>query len=146
MLGFLDAAQLTFLPEKFNMMLKSSFRTRRPQNVKRSKATRRQMFMEQLEDRRMLAAVSWTGGGGDLLWSNPANWSTAQLPGPNDDVTVEAEGAVTIAYDILGPASIRSLDLKDSLVITNGAINILHSFTNDTGVTISVIGAGASFS
>jgi hypothetical protein len=32
------------------------------------------------------AAITWDGGGGNLLWQTPANWSGDVLPGPNDDV------------------------------------------------------------
>lgn len=35
--------------------------------------------MERLEDRSLLAAVSWTGLGGNTNWSNGANWSTLRI-------------------------------------------------------------------
>lgn len=56
----------------------------------------------------MLAAVSWDGGGGDLLWGNPLNWSGDQLPGADDDVTVDAPGDATIVHD-KSESSVRSL-------------------------------------
>ncbi len=51
----------------------------------RQRVQKRRLMMEQLEDRRLLAVASWHGGG-DLLWSNPQNWSNDQLPGAADDV------------------------------------------------------------
>ena len=33
-------------------------------------------------------AVYWDGGGNDLLWNNPLNWSTDTLPGPTNDVII----------------------------------------------------------
>ena len=38
------------------------------------------------------AAVSWDGGGGDSLWTNPLNWSDDNIPGLDDDVTIDLEG------------------------------------------------------
>lgn len=35
------------------------------------------------------ASVTWTGAAGDNLWSTPANWSTGQTPGVNDDVVLD---------------------------------------------------------
>ncbi len=32
------------------------------------------------------AYITWTGAGGNKLWSNPANWDTGTVPGAGDDV------------------------------------------------------------
>lgn len=34
------------------------------------------------------ADVTWTVGGNSEYWSTPANWSTQQVPGPSDNVTI----------------------------------------------------------
>jgi hypothetical protein len=53
--------------------------------------------LEGLEDRVTPADVFWTGAGDGLNWSDVRNWSTlTRLPGPVDDVTVNAAPGVTV--------------------------------------------------
>ncbi len=105
----------------------------------------RKLLTEILEERQLLTAVSWDGGGGDLLWSNPLNWSNNQLPGPDDDVTINAAGDVTIAYDGVGSLSLKSLVLADSLRIGSGVIAVLGNFTINMGQSLNVSSGSASF-
>jgi hypothetical protein len=105
----------------------------------------RRLLMEQLEDRRVLAAVAWTGAGGNLLWSNPANWSTGELPGIEDDVTIDAPGDVTIVYDHSDATTINSLSLADSLRLSSGSIDVIGEFSTAPGTTLSVVGSGVEF-
>ncbi|MEM7560918.1 MAG: hypothetical protein AAF394_17480, partial [Planctomycetota bacterium] len=53
----------------------------------------RRLFGERLEDRRMLATVTWDGGiaGDGTDWHVADNWAGDQLPGETDDVIVPAE-------------------------------------------------------
>ena len=51
-------------------------------------------------------ARSWTGGGGDGLWSNVANWDGGTLPDPAlDDITIDCVGC-TVTYDLGVPLTI----------------------------------------
>jgi hypothetical protein len=118
-------------------------RKRNHQNDK--KRSFRRLLMEQLEDRRVLAAVSWTGSGGNLLWSNPANWSTNQLPGPTNDVTIDAPGNVTIVYDRAEATTVRSLSLADSLRLSSGSIDVAGTLSINPGNTLTVAGTGVNF-
>ena len=54
-------------------------RTRRATSAKRILSTaathlRRALRVEQLEDRRLLAIVSWDAGGDGATWNDPLNW------------------------------------------------------------------------
>jgi hypothetical protein len=100
---------------------------------------------EQLEERQLLAAVSWDGGGGDLLWSNPSNWSEDQLPEPTDDVTLDAAGTATITYDINDSTIIRSLNLIDSLRMTQGSLIVQQDLISESGVELTVTGSTSQF-
>src|SRR5208337_383938 len=62
-------------------------------------------------------SVTWTGGGGDNLWSDPANWSDDAVPGPSDVVTINAPGSPTIQI-VSGTQSIHSLTCSDPLSIS----------------------------
>lgn len=83
------------------------------------------MSMDCLEPRVVLAAVSWDGGGGNNLWSNPLNWSNDALPGSTDDVTIDIPAVQrTVVADLAANViRVRSLTLSDTLVI-NSAVNL----------------------
>jgi lipopolysaccharide export system protein LptA len=72
------------------------------------------------------ATITWDGGGGTLNWLTPANWSGDVLPGPGDDVIIDAAGSVTIT--LAGSASINSLSCADALSVTsNGTLTLASS-------------------
>ncbi|HRP61991.1 MAG TPA: hypothetical protein PK400_01710 [Phycisphaerales bacterium] len=97
--------------------------------------------------------VTWTGGGGDSLWSNPANWdSNPNLPGPTDDVVIVTGGEVN--FD--GPAGtqVASINVTGSFRISQatgtmtvaGDVIVSQTFTMSAGSltlggTLSVHGA-----
>jgi hypothetical protein len=62
------------------------------------------------------ADVSWTGLGGDRLWSNPANWSSNQVPA-GDSVFVEVPAALAPN----GPVIQSGDDLKISSLVCEKA-------------------------
>jgi hypothetical protein len=74
------------------------------------------MRVEWLEDRTLLSAVSWTGGGNDNLWNDGKNWSTGSVPQFADDVTISAAARTTIQVATTSVA-IHSLS-------TNAAISV----------------------
>ena len=61
---------------------------------KRRLLRNRRLFFEALEERRVLAIVTWDGEAGDDLWMTPANWSTNTVPSTADDVVIDV-GATT---------------------------------------------------
>jgi hypothetical protein len=84
--------------------------------------------MEPLEARALLALTSWTGLGGDLLWSNPANWSANVVPGANDDVRIDAGAAnpVITFTSQAGSRQVRSLELREALSVTGGQLTVTN--------------------
>ncbi len=102
---------------------------------------------ERLEDRTLLAVVTWVGDGSDLNWNNPANWSTGVLPGADDDVEI-ADIAPDIAiFHSSGATSIKSLTSHEALVISGGTLEIAAassiSDTLNLGNSSSAILTGA---
>ena len=58
--------------------------------------------------------IKWTGIVNDQQWSTSNNWYPAQVPGPNDDVTInDAEGKDATVV-LVKPYSIRSLSMGNS--------------------------------
>lgn len=68
------------------------------------------------------ATVTWDGGGGNLNWLTPANWSGDVLPGPGDDVVLDAAGVTTIT--LAGNATVNSLNCADALTVINGTLTV----------------------
>lgn len=95
------------------------------------------------------ATVTWDGGGGDLSWQNPTNWSGDVLPGGSDDVRIAIANASTITSR--SNVTIRSLQCSNSLDlaagvlrVTNGTSIIHGRLTATNNSTLSVTGPGTS--
>jgi len=111
----------------------------------------RRLAVESLEDRRVLAAVSWDGGGDGINWSDGLNWSTNALPGSGDDVTINVVGTITVTH-ASGIDTIRSLTSAENLSITGGTLTVTTGASSVNGTfnltntgQVGVNGAGASF-
>jgi RNase P/RNase MRP subunit POP5 len=70
------------------------------------------------------SVVSWTGGGGNDLWTNTANWDAGRLPGPTDKVFIDVAGANPTIVLSSGTHSIRSLTSYENLSISSATLNI----------------------
>ncbi len=110
----------------------------------------RRLRMEALEDRRVLAAVSWDGGGDGVNWSDPDNWSGNALPTSADDVTISVGGTITVIH-ASGSTTIQSLTSDEnltisggSLTVTTGASNVNGDLTVSSTATLSANGATAT--
>src|SRR5688572_14382897 len=93
--------------------------------------------VEPLESRRLLAAVSWDGGGDGLNWTDPINWSTNALPGPADDVTIDVPGSPTIRYwGGVQPDTINSLNCAEAFRMVLGKLDIAADSVMSGPVTL----------
>jgi hypothetical protein len=78
---------------------------------------RRLLGFEPLEDRRLLALVTWDGGGGDDRWENAANWTGDAVPGATDDAQIDVTGSLrTIVIDTTS-VTVRSLNSQENLQV-----------------------------
>jgi hypothetical protein len=100
--------------------------------------------LEWLEERATPAAVSWTGAGDGINWSDVHNWSTAtRLPGPADDVTISAPG--TFIFHTFGNDSVHSLQSKSAILLSGGSLSLAAASAIDntlllTGATLTAAG------
>jgi hypothetical protein len=96
----------------------------------------RQLLFEQFESRRMLAISTWTGGGGDDLWSNPANWDTVPVDG--SDVRIAATGnSAEVHFD----SSVAGTGVTINSLTSDG-VNPVGEPLRITGDTLTLSGAG----
>ncbi|NOS55224.1 MAG: hypothetical protein HOP37_03100, partial [Cyclobacteriaceae bacterium] len=92
-------------------------------------------------------ATSWTGGGGDFLWTNPSNWSSG--------VPVNITGSVTIPADVASPItavptiSLAGLTINgscwlqgDAIPASPNTITVTSSFSVAASKTFE-LGSGA---
>ena len=112
--------------------------------------------VQSLENRMLLSAVAWTGGGGDMQWNNAANWSGNATPGATDDVTIGnvSSSPITVSG---ADVSIHSLNSSNAIeVMTNqfsvaAASTVYATFNVDNAGllavqsgTLSLYGGGTS--
>ena len=101
--------------------------------------------LEWLEDRLTPDAVSWTGAGDGINWSDARNWSTAtRLPGPADDVSINAPG--TVVLHASGNDTVHSLQSENAILLSGGMLSLAAGSAIDdtlllTGGTLSAAGA-----
>ena len=98
---------------------------------------RRRMYAEVLEDRRVLAAIAWDGGGDGTTWNDPLNWDSNAVPSVNDDVTIPDTAAAEILVDPPG-ASVRSIQ-SDEFLRVEGNITLADPSVFSAGL---VLGGG----
>jgi hypothetical protein len=106
---------------------------RNSSSLRRTLETR--LRIEPLEERRMLAAVSWVGGATGL-WDKAANWSNNAVPASSDDVTINS---ATVTIQSGDSESVKSLttDGNSTLSITGGSLIVAANSTLGGGLTMS---------
>ena len=102
---------------------------------------RRRYSVEGLERRRLLAAVSWDGGGDGTNWTDPINWSGNALPQAADDVTISVVANPTILIPS-GTQSIKSLVTDEAIRTTGGTLAV--ATTAQATQSVTVAGGGLS--
>src|SRR5687767_11281057 len=77
---------------------------------------------EPLEQRRLLAAITWDGGGDGTNWSDPLNWSTNELPTAADDVTIDVAGGSATVQVVDGFRQVGRVTCAEVLRIAGGTL------------------------
>ncbi|MBV9926160.1 MAG: hypothetical protein JOZ96_14165 [Acidobacteria bacterium] len=81
------------------------------------------------------ASKTWTGGGGDGLWTTAANWSGGTVPGSSDDVILDntnVGGSYTVTLNAGAAQTVRSVQVGYSgnantitLAVSGAQLNVL---------------------
>ncbi|MBM4113204.1 MAG: hypothetical protein FJ253_07495, partial [Phycisphaerae bacterium] len=71
---------------------------------------------------------TWTGAGGNLLWSSPDNWDPVGVPGEGDDVVIGLPMAVEVIY-AGGTTTIESLVCQCSIRFVSGTLCTVSTAT-----------------
>ena len=89
-------------------------------------------FIETLEQRLMLDAVSWksTSSGS---WDVAGNWSTGKVPTASDDVTISQSG---VTVTVSGSDAAHSLTSAGALVVASGSLTLGADSSTTAALTI----------
>eukprot|EP00754_Rhynchopus_humris_P024076 Rhum_TRINITY_DN14862_c0_g1::Rhum_TRINITY_DN14862_c0_g1_i1::g.124455::m.124455 len=80
-------------------------------------------------------AIKWTGIVNDQQWSTSNNWYPAQVPGPNDDVTIDDAEGKDATVVLVNPYSIGSLSLGNSAA-NHAHLRVLSGLTVARSVSV----------
>jgi hypothetical protein len=85
---------------------------------------------------RVADAVFWIRTT-DGLWSDPLNWNTGALPGPEDNVIIELDSVeVTVTHGI-GTTAVKSLVSRERLIVnSNGLLEIPGGILSNKHITL----------
>ncbi len=111
---------------------------RHPQRVRLRRSPRRatRLVVDELESRRLLSNVTWTGGADATSWAVAGNWSDDAVPGPTDDVTINLGGNPTIQISS-GSQSVHSLTSTDPIAISGGSLSVAANSTISGGLAMT---------
>ena len=87
--------------------------------------------------------VKWDGGGGDGLWSNPANWIGNTVPSSTDNVILD-HSAISGNYIVILPGGLSSTTVK-SLIISpavSRTIEVVLPVTSAAIPGFTAVGSG----
>ena len=119
----------------------------------------RRLNWEQLENRRLLATVTWINtNGGD--WDTASNWNANRVPGSGDDVIIPASITHTVTHGSPQSDTVHSITAQSPLSLSAGSLDVTttlsaSSFTlsstgtlKDAEVTAgsSIVGKGGTLS
>lgn len=94
--------------------------------------------VEALEPRTLLAAVAWTGAGGNSLWHTPGNWSTNSVPSADDDVVIQVAANPTIIFNTAtGSQSVKTLLVDESITFSGGSLAVIGLARASSAVTLN---------
>jgi RHS repeat-associated protein len=111
-------------------------KSRKP-SLPRSERRWSRLMLEPLEERLLLATVTWTNpAGGD--WDTTGNWSTGALPGPADDVvigTLNSGASVTHARNTT--AAVNSITAHSPITLSQGTLQVKGALSDSSDVSLT---------
>ena len=86
------------------------------------KIRNRRLLLERLEDRSLLAGLTWDGGGANNLWSNALNWNNDVAPASGDNLIFPAGAAQTTNINDMAAGT-----MFNTIQLSGGGYNISGS-------------------
>ena len=109
---------------------------------KDSRNKARDLRVETLEDKVLLAVDTWVGGGSNNHWSNAANWPAGVAPSGGDQLIFQGTSLTSTQNDLTAGTSFQSLEFQSaSFSIAGNSFTVTGSITTDSGVSGTAISA-----
>jgi len=91
----------------------------------------------------VMAVVHWINPAGGF-WADAASWSTGAVPGPDDDVVLDAPGDGTIIHSA-GDDTIHSIAGTNALILSGGSLTLAttSTFEGPLDLVAGTLGAGS---
>src|ERR1700733_12807791 len=86
---------------------------------------------------------NWTGGGGDMLWTNAANWSLGVLPDSTQDVFINNTGTNPVVLNAYAEAA--NFSLGSNAVLNLAGDLSLSNLLSSTEIAGTLNWLGGSF-
>ncbi|MGO8750348.1 MAG: hypothetical protein ACLQNE_30760 [Thermoguttaceae bacterium] len=107
----------------------------------------RDLRVETLEDKVLLAVDTWVGGGSNNHWSNVANWPAGVAPSAGDQLVFQGTSLTATQNDLTAGTSFQSLEFQSSsFSIAGNSFTVTGSITTDSGVNGTAISAPVALS
>ena len=132
-------------------------RSRKSKSARRL-SNRRLFRIERLEERALLATITWSNAAGGN-WNAPSNWVGSVVPATGDDVVIpDLAGTPTITFNT-GTIAVKSLSIRENFSLSGGtfsattisqlagAFNISGGTLNSSGLAVGTanVTVGATF-
>src|SRR5437667_5716534 len=108
-------------PQRKSALRRSASASERLQD--RNRKRRRNLFLERLEDRSLLANMIWQGGSGTNL-STAANWVGNVAPQQDDSLVSPLSANKNVTFDSAAPTRFRTITISDSGYAIGGSNSI----------------------
>ena len=109
---------------------------------KDSRKKARELRIETLEDKVLLAVDTWVGGGSNNHWSNAANWQAGVAPSAGDQLIFQGTALTATQNDFTAGTSFQSLEFQsNNFSIAGNSFTVTGSITTDSGVSGTSISA-----
>ncbi|MFO0943020.1 MAG: hypothetical protein U0930_19965 [Pirellulales bacterium] len=125
----------TTLSERLRVVLanRSLLRRRLRSTLGREK---RSFGFESLEERALLATITWDGGAGTFNFGDANNWDSNTIPGLTDDAVIpDLAGTPTIV--VAGTRSVRSLSSSELIGMSSGSLTLQNNSSFNSGMSLS---------
>src|SRR5687767_8480223 len=105
-------------------LLRPALRRRSPAEEQRLRdrirEQNRRLFFEALEERSLMALLTWTGAGADAKWSTGGNWLGGAAPQQDDNLIFPVTAtSFTSVNDLAAGTRFRSVTISSSSYVIN---------------------------
>ena len=106
----------------------------------------RRLFFERLEERSLMALLTWTGGGGDAKWSTAANWQGGAAPQQDDNLNFPFSATSFVSQnDFASGTRFRSVTISSNQYVISEAVPDNDRITLTEGFVYNATNSGAQF-